>query len=157
MNANTGGPGDRRRNHWSLLRTRTTVEQTREAQRCAVRRTNPEDPDLQIRLGAILLLTVLELLIQRSRLGAFERALSLAVFGFLKQHKTRSEERFADVAWSLENLVARYVNVSVAALFLTAGVDYLKRGDTKALMRLSREERALFTKELGIDAFPATL
>ena len=24
--------------------------------------------------------------------------------------------------------------------------DYLKRGDTKALMRLSREERALFTK-----------
>ena len=76
------------------------------------------------------------------------------MFGFLKQHKNRSEERFADVSWALENHVARYINVSVALLFLTVGVDYLKRGDMKALMRLSREERALFTKELGIDATP---
>ena len=97
---------------------------------------------------------LLELLLQRSQLGAFERALSVAVFGFLKQHKNRSEERFADVSWALENHVARYINVSVALLFLTVGVDYLKRGDMKALMRLSREERALFTKELGIDATP---
>ena len=95
---------------------------------------------------------VIELLLQGSRIGTFERALSLAVFGFLKEHKSRSEERFADVLRALENLVARYVNISVAMLFLTVGVDFLKRGDTKALMRFSREERALFTKELGIDA-----
>jgi len=37
-----------------------------------------------------------------------------------------------------------------AVRFLNIGVDYFKRGDRKALMKLSREERALFNKELSI-------
>ena len=93
---------------------------------------------------------VLEALSQQGQLTAFEQALSLAVFALLKKHEGVSEDRFADTVWALENLVAGRVNVSVPVLFLNAGVDYFKRGDRKALMKLSREERALFTKELGI-------
>jgi hypothetical protein len=43
------------------------------------------------------------------------------------------------------------VNISILVLFLNVGLDYFKHQDRKALMKLSREERALFTKELGID------
>jgi tetratricopeptide (TPR) repeat protein len=94
---------------------------------------------------------VLEVLNQEGRLSVFEQALSLSVFQLLKNHESVAEERFSDTIWALENLVAKQVGVSVAVLFLNVGVEFLKRGDRKALMRLSREERVLFKKELGID------
>jgi tetratricopeptide (TPR) repeat protein len=95
---------------------------------------------------------VLELLGREKLIGMFEQALSLAVFSFLREHKTQAEERFSDTSWVLENVVAKHVNVSVSILLLTVGLQFFKRGDRKALMKLSREERALFTKELGIEA-----
>jgi Flp pilus assembly protein TadD len=95
---------------------------------------------------------VLEALNRQGRLAAFEQALSLAAFELLRQNESVSEDRFADAIWALENLVAGRMNVSVAVQFLSVGRDYFKHQDRKALMNLSREERALFTKELGIDA-----
>ena len=95
---------------------------------------------------------VLELLGREKLIGMFEQALSLTVFSFLREHKTQAEERFSDTSWVLENVVAKHVNVSVSILLLTVGLEFFKRGDRKALMKLSREERALFTKELGVEA-----
>jgi hypothetical protein len=95
---------------------------------------------------------VLNALDRHGRLAAFEQALSVAVFGLLKEQENVSEDRFADAIWALENVVAWRVNVSVPVLFLSVGVEYFKRGENKALMKLSREERSLFVKELGIEA-----
>jgi tetratricopeptide (TPR) repeat protein len=100
---------------------------------------------------ATYLKPVLESLDHQGRLMAFEQALSLVVFALLKKQESVSEDRFVDTIWALENLVAGRVNVSIPVRFLNAGVDYFKREDRKALMKLSREERALFTKELGIE------
>jgi tetratricopeptide (TPR) repeat protein len=93
---------------------------------------------------------VLEVLSGQGQLLMFEQALSLAVFELLKRHESVSEDRFTDTIWALENLVASRVDVSVAVRFLHVGVEYFKHKDRKALMKFSREERALFTKELGI-------
>jgi tetratricopeptide (TPR) repeat protein len=95
---------------------------------------------------------VLELLDRERLMGLFEQALSTTVFSFLSKHETQAEDRFADILWALENIVSKHVDVSVPILLLTVGLEFFKREDRKALMKLSREERALFTKELAIEA-----
>ena len=86
--------------------------------------------------------------------AVFDQALSLTVFALLTAQESHSGERFADAVWALENTVAPYTNASVAARFLAVGAAYYKQGDRRALMRLSREERALFMQELKIEPAP---
>jgi len=95
---------------------------------------------------------VLETLVREGKLTAFERALSLSVFDVLRAAESTSEDRLQDAVWSLENILARKMNVPILVQFLQVGIAYFKRGDRKALMSLSREERAVFLKELGIEA-----
>jgi hypothetical protein len=42
------------------------------------------------------------------------------------------------------------VEVRVALRFLQTGIDYFKKKDRKALLKLTKEERRVFSKELGI-------
>jgi tetratricopeptide (TPR) repeat protein len=99
----------------------------------------------------VFLERVLDSIVMNGRNAAFDQALSLVTFALLKMQERLSEERFTDILWALENLVSKYTDVSVCVAFLTVGVDYFKRGNRKALMKLSREERALFTEQLGIE------
>ena len=60
-----------------------------------------------------------------------------------QKHEKVSEDRFSNTIWALETIVAKYVSAAIPVLFLTVGLDYFKRGNRKAVMKLSRGASAL--------------
>ena len=84
----------------------------------------------------------------------FEESLPITVFTLLKDHQRISEKRYAQITEVFENVIGKRVDTNVALRLMKAGIDYLKIEDPKALLRLSKEERGVFYKELGIDEIP---
>ncbi|MHC4863118.1 MAG: tetratricopeptide repeat protein [Planctomycetota bacterium] len=83
-------------------------------------------------------------------LEQMEQSIALTVFGFLKGHEGIDEQRFAAVVRAFEEVVGRRIDVRMAVHFLQVGIDYFKKKDRRALLRLTREERETFCKEVGI-------
>ncbi len=80
----------------------------------------------------------------------FEESLPLTIFALLKRNERISPKRFDRILQSLRNVVGKRVEVRVALRFLQTGIDYFKKKDRKALLKLTKEERRVFSKELGI-------
>jgi tetratricopeptide (TPR) repeat protein len=85
----------------------------------------------------------------------FEESLPLTTFALLRDHERIGEERFNGIIQALADVVGKRIETSVAVRFLRVGVDYFKKKDRKALLRLAREERRVFCRELGIEAVEA--
>jgi tetratricopeptide (TPR) repeat protein len=80
----------------------------------------------------------------------FEESLPLTIFALLKDQENISEVRFSRILKSFENVIGKRMEVSVAVRFLKTGIDHFKNKDKKALLRLTKEERHVFCRELGI-------
>jgi tetratricopeptide (TPR) repeat protein len=83
-------------------------------------------------------------------LPQFEQALSLAMFALLRDHSSVEESRFRLIESKLGEALSSRLDTTVILRLLSAGVQYLKGKDNKALLSLTREERELLVKELGI-------
>ena len=84
-------------------------------------------------------------------LKMLEQALAPTVFAMLKDHKMISEERFDHIEGAVEQVLGKRIETRVAVQFLRVGFDYFKKQNRKALMRLAREERDVFCRELGLE------
>ncbi len=80
----------------------------------------------------------------------FEASLPLTIFALLKDRDNISEVRFTRIVKSIKNIIGKRMDASVAVRFLATGIDYFTKKDRKALLRLTKEERSVFCKELGI-------
>lgn len=95
-------------------------------------------------------------LIQSAALiSGFERALGLAIFALLRDHPVIEESRYRIVESAIREALASHVDTTVILRLLSAGVQYFKQRDRKALLSLAREERELIVKELGISDLSA--
>ena len=92
----------------------------------------------------------LRLLQERSVLHCAERALPLTVFALIRRFRTGGFGRMEQVIEHLGRDVAPFMDVSVAQRFLQVAIAHFKEHDPKALLRLPREERRVFTRELGL-------
>ena len=93
---------------------------------------------------------VLDTLDAAGEIERFDEALSLTVFALLKKAAAIGEQRFEHIIPALAEAAGDQRDVSVASRILRTGVDYFLRNDSKALLRLPREARNLFCRELGI-------
>ncbi len=80
----------------------------------------------------------------------FEESLPLTIFALLKDQENISETRFTRILKSLQDAIGKWMEVSVAVRFLKTGIDHFKNKDKKALLKLTKEERRVFCRELGI-------
>jgi tetratricopeptide (TPR) repeat protein len=80
----------------------------------------------------------------------FEESLPLTIFALLKDQENISEVRFSRILKSFENVIGKRMEASVAVRFLKTGIEHFKNKDKKALLRLTKEERRVFSRELGI-------
>ncbi len=78
----------------------------------------------------------------------FEESLALTVIAIVNKHAAMSEGRMEGILETLEGAVGAYMDVSVGTGLLRVGIDHFKRGDKKALLRLTKEERQMFLKEV---------
>ena len=62
-----------------------------------------------------------------------------------------NEKTLDMVVEAFEKVLARRIDVQVALRFLQVGIDHFRRKDPKALLKLTREERRAFCRELGIE------
>ena len=88
---------------------------------------------------------------EQAYMQLFEASLPLTIFALLRDRDNISEVRFTRILKFLEDIIGKRMDVSVAFRFLATGIDYFTKKDQKALLRLTKEERNVFCKELGID------
>ena len=84
-------------------------------------------------------------------LPQLEQALPLAIFALLRAHARMPKERLSKIADCLQSSVGRLTDVTVAVRFLRTGIEHFEEEDPRALLRLPKEERRLFMRELGIE------
>ena len=92
----------------------------------------------------------LQLVKDRGVLRYAEQALPLVVFTLLRRCETIETSRLEQVVEHLGRDVAPFMDASVAKRFLEVGIAHFKNHDPKALLRLPREERRVFARELGL-------
>jgi len=102
------------------------------------------------RFFASYLKEALEIVEKAGYLELFEESIPVTVFKLLKNHESIDEKRFASIVGAFEDVLSTRMDVRVAVRFLQVGIDHFKKQDRKALLRLTREERRTFCKELDI-------
>ena len=106
---------------------------------------------VEISKFAAYLNPAMDLLERHGRIDRFSDSLSLTVFALLSRHEDMDAARFAAVRRGFEEIIAPRVEARTAIRFLEVGIAYFKGKDDRALLRLAREERRVFCKELGIE------
>jgi tetratricopeptide (TPR) repeat protein len=104
-----------------------------------------------IHLFASYLPRALEIIETAGYVEEFRQSIPVTVFALLRDHETLDEDRFRHIVLAFEDILAKRMDVQTAVRFLQVGIDFLKREDRKALLRLTREERQTFCKELEVD------
>ncbi|RJO63383.1 MAG: tetratricopeptide repeat protein [Myxococcales bacterium] len=90
-------------------------------------------------------------LLEHGFYNEFLETLPIAIFAILRRFKSFNEERCVAIVQALEGIHGEKLDTRIPVLFLQVGFDYFKKKDDKALLRLTREERQIFCKELGIE------
>ncbi len=93
----------------------------------------------------------LDILEDAEYLERFEASIPVTVFELLKKHDSISEKRFERIVQTFKENFSAKIDTRVAVRFLEVGVEYFQKVDTRALLRLTREERQMFCKRLGIE------
>ena len=100
---------------------------------------------------AAYLVPAIELLERYGRIEQFVQSLSLTVFALLRRHERIDTARFRAIRDTFEKDIGERVEARVAVKFLDVGIAHFKKNDDRALLRLAREERRVFCKELDIE------
>jgi len=98
---------------------------------------------------------VLEACVKLDKIPLAKQSLSLATLSLLRHRDSIPSTQLEEVIAVLQNTASQYLDVTMPLKFLRAGIAYFQNKDEKALLELTREERQLFTKELGISPITA--
>ena len=72
------------------------------------------------------------------------------MFALLRDHSSIEESRFRLIESKIGEALSSRLDTTVLLRLLSAGVQHLKGKDGRALLSLTREERELLVKELGL-------
>ena len=81
----------------------------------------------------------------------FEQSLTLTVFALIQKHESISEDRFGFIVDAFQNNIGNKISTVTSVHFLRVGIEYFKKENQKALLKLTREERRVFCRQLGIE------